>query len=591
MLDTAYLDGYSIFEFTFNKDKPNMNRYKQFDDIRDTHVSVRDFFGTTAMVLVLNRTITMINAHLECDGSDEWFRTFLSCTNGGYQSLNIPWSILKTFEKSEFNLQAIFIIHNQLLMGIILVYWFTSDLLLELDDISFKSCRLVGGGPFYPRIDLQMHNIDDISKSINEIDRLFLNKCIHNVGYIQSMLHCVGFVCNPSKMIWNGDHKAQYSFFGMSGATGTNPCPVCLTNKQQIWDKPTPQSRCWSSRTFKQIYEAWVNLSGNAGQYNIQHNLQHIPLLVAGPESGGLADLHIFQGIGGRCWRIVQEILRTKPGNSSSDVDVSTGDEDSSTNVSINKWRKSLNQKDELFCQLQQSQEAMEWLELDENRDVFENMDSNALEVKLNEMKEKIVDLQKQYHDLLKNIETMETVLFDTDSELQFLTLCDRLKIKPWHYKDDSMLGSSVKKYLTNFTIVIKALKKRDPECARIMEPCLSRLNFIAKCIWTKSEQFFSQECINYLKFNIIEFDFLYHKLIEKYGGGTGRRYGVKFHGLYHCLEWIEHFKWAPAFVDEQHLEAFNLYIRKFAIIYLCFGGHINMEKMMTKIWRNFALN
>ena len=567
-----------------------MNRYKQFDDgIRETHVSVHDFFTTTAMVLELNGTIIMINRHLQCDGSDEWFRKFLSCTNDGHKSFNIPWSILKTFEKSYINFQAIFIIYNDLLMGIILVYWLTSDSLLQLDDITFKSCTLVGGGAFYPPIELSMHNIGDISNSMDEIDRLFLNKCIHNVGYLPSMLHCVGFVCNESKMKWNGDHKAQYALFGMSGATGTNPCPVCLITKQEIWDTPTPESRCWSSRTFKQIHQAWVDLSGNGQRHQIRHNLQYIPLLVAGPESGLLADLHIFQGCGGRCWRIVQEILRSNHSNSSSDVDVSTGDQ--SSNVSMNEWRESLTKRDEVFCELQQSQEAMEWLELEENRDMFDNMNSDTFEDKLNEMRDKISNLRQEYDSLLENIKTMETLLFNTDSELQFLKLCDRLKIKPWHYKDDSMLGPSVKKYLTNFPIVIEELRKRDPECARLMEPCLSRLNFIAKCIWTKSEDFFSQECINYLKFNVIEFDFLYHKLIQKYGGGTGRRYGVKFHGLYHCLEWIEHFKWAPAFVDEQHLEAFNLYIRKFAIIYHCFGGHINMEKMMNKIWRNFALN
>ena len=153
------------------------------------------------------------------------------------------------------------------------------------------------------------------------------------------------------------------------------------------------------------------------------------------------------------------------------------------------------------------------------------------------------------------------------------------------------MIGPSVKKYLTNFPIVIEELKKCDPECAKMMEPCLSRLNFIAKCVWPKSEDFFNDECINSFKFNIIEFDFIYHKLIEKYGGGSGRRYGVKFHGLYQCLEWIEHYRWSPAFVDEQHLEAYNVYIRKFAVIYQCFGGDINMRKMMTKIWRKFMLH
>ena len=42
--------------------------------------------------------------------------------------------------------------------------------------------------------------------------------------------------------------------------------------------------------------------------------------------------------------------------------------------------------------------------------------------------------------------------------------------------------------------------------------------------------------------------------------------------------------------MDDQRVEQFNVHIGKFLPIYSCFRGHINLKRMMNKLWREFLL-
>ena len=101
---------------------------------------------------------------------------------------------------------------------------------------------------------------------------------------------------------------------------------------------------------------------------------------------------------------------------------------------------------------------------------------------------------------------------------------------------------------------------------------------------------FLSRVCVYYLKWNVIEWDHIYHKIIQKYGGCKGHKYGNKWHMFYHSLEWIERARWSPADMDDERVEQFNVHISKYLPIYACFKGHINLKRMMNKIWREFVL-
>ena len=233
----------------------------------------------------------------------------------------------------------------------------------------------------------------------------------------------------------------------------------------------------------------------------------------------------------------------------------------------------------------------MEWLSKSQNQDLFEPDFRSNMSENLNTLAQIIEDKKNHMHKLEQEMESID-ILMTTygSSQLDFLNVCDKLGVKPWHYRDDSMIGPSVKKFLNQSEIMVQCLMKYDKECAQIVEPCVTRLKFLAQCMWTKNKELFSDECVNYLKWNLIEFDYLYHLLIEKYGGGRGHRLGVKWHTLYHCYEWIEQWRWAPSWLDDQRVESFNIYVHKLLPIYACFHGHINLNKMMDKMWRNFVL-
>ena len=543
------------------------------------HVSCSDFFHSKISQLHINDNFNHLNAHLECDGSMEWFQQLVNINNGGHDSINIEWSKLRNLETSDFNKQALLVKMESIVIGFILIYWNKSDDVEHLDSMVFKRCTLVGGGEFIPHINLVNYNVE-WNTFVPKVNSQYLGKYVFDISYDDNLKHDVGITVNDGKILWAGDHKHFYCLFGMAGSTANHSCPYCLTNRNEMWGHPTPANRCWQTRSETEIYQWWMECVGGQKRSSNKFGLNSNPILIAGPGSLALAVLHQMQGVGGRIWGIIQSEIRfgSPLANHFNDPEHET----------IASWNFKHNQRDELSGEIQQLEEALNFLQCKENHDIFHGEFVNSLSDKLDEFKTQITNKKKQLNDLNKELKCIENNLKKHNSQMIFLEMCDKLNVKPWHYKDQSMIGPSVKKYVNNYNIVIEYMNKFNPQCARIMEPCLARFRFICKCMWTKSKDSYSDECLNYLKFNIVEFDFLYHLLIEGYGGGMGHKYGVKWHGLYHGYSFIKFFGFAPAFVDEQRVEAFNIHIRKFLPIYHCFGGHVNMSKMMNKVWRHF---
>lgn len=289
---------------------------------------------------------------------------------------------------------------------------------------------------------------------------------------------------------------------------------------------------------------------------------------------------HVYNvdpGPAARIWGVCVKCIRNSNGNQNNDE--------------IQKWNKLNDNLDQIKADIHQYSNSLQWLSQQSNQDLFEADFRENMNQNLNKLQQ-IIDTKKQKQlQIESEMETLDifiTAYGGTESDI--LNVCDKLNIKPWHYRDDSMVGPSVKKFLNDSEIMVECVKKYDTECAAIVEPCLARLQFLARCMWTKNKELFSDECVNYLKWNLIEFDYLYHLLIEKYGGGRGHRLGVKWHTLYHCYEWIEQWRWSPSWLDDQRVESFNIYVHKLLPIYSCFHGHVNLHKMMDKMWRNFVL-
>ena len=120
--------------------------------------------------------------------------------------------------------------------------------------------------------------------------------------------------------------------------------------------------------------------------------------------------------------------------------------------------------------------------------------------------------------------------------------------------------------------------------------PLLARLKFLTKVFWTKNAEPFSDDMIHTMKFNVIELTRLWVKFFAKYGGGTGKRIGIKFHQLIHAWEWCQKYRYSCGWCDDQRSEAFIQYIKHYSPLFEKFKGRINLKHMMDKLFRKFQM-
>ena len=576
-IDNEYSDGYSIFQFNFSKDDDNVNRYNHWEGIDSKVTSPECFFKNGVLVLCIDDLFKQINPGLEIDES--WIRRLTSFDNNNVSQIRIPFFNLTSFENSEYNKLGVLIKYKDYLCGYILICWKRlEDHGCEMhQDIKVRLCTLVGGGSFYPWFSLTEFkcNINNhvCGLFIPSIESQIICKSRSKISYQSDMLHDTGICYGNAKFKWAGDHKYFNYLFGIPSPSVKCVCPYCKSTSQERNGLPTPSNRSWGSRHRVDLEQSWVqSVAGESNQSC--YNLTKPPLLIASPSSLCLAVLHQIQGPSARLFTIIKNRI----------VDVSNEPQ------KLTIWNRLNVEIGELTVEIKQYQETIKWIANDKCEDYFDhdflrNLDSNvkklqdAVLAKQEEMKEK----SKELDDLNVNQ--------NSDSRLRFLAMCDELKIKPWHHKGDTMHGPSVKKFLYNHDIALKYLNNVvDAELIKLMKPCLVRLRFIARCFWTKTEETINDECINYLKWNLIEWDHIYHCIIHQYGGGKGHRYGNKHHMFYHSYEFMEWSRISPAWMDDERVEQFNVHIAKFLPIYSCFRGHKNLKRMMNKLWREFVL-
>ena len=575
-IDTGYKDGKSIFQFKFNKDLPGTNRWTHLHQQSKKHISATEFFAHGANKYVLDDTFWQINDEL----TPECVHRLIDYNNDNINNIYIQSNILLKFENVSCYNVGFLVEYDAKIYGCILIHWDEHCVNETISNVICKQCTLCGGGKFWPPIDNVQWNVEWCNDIAGDHAKLLpsyiLNKTKIARLYDCDFVHEVGIVVSPLHFLWDGDNKHLYDLFGMAGSRSKYFCEYCLQTLAQMQSDPTPENRCTHTRTAVQIEQHALSVASN-NKYNqdTHQSIKNQPLLFAGPWSLGLPVVHIIQGPAARLWTIIEARIRFK-------------DE---SDASIKRWNMLSNKIDTLVKEIQQYKQTQVWMNIKDNHDIFDVTFVDELQSNLNKLTDQIHMKQQQLDNTKKELKQLESTLSKTSGEMEYLKLCDTLNIKPWHHKGDSMIGPSVKKYLYNWHTVIETLKNYDSECARLMEPCLARLCFLTKCIWTKNKEKFDDNCCYYLRFNLIEFDMLYHKLIRKYGGGvSGEKFGVKWHLLYHCVEWIEGLKWSPAHMDDQRIEAWNRHMEKYLTIFHCFGGQVNMKKMMDKIWRAFTL-
>ena len=566
---------FSIDDFKLNGNDTNVNRWHFWEQIDQKEASSKIFFDRGLLMVTIDDNLQNLNPNFVLN--EAWVSKFTTYNNNGIENIYLPARSVECYEVRDVNCLALLIRYQNDLCGYVLVKWerLPSNRWEIKNNLKVRCCVLCGGGSYYPWISLNdkliNFNNNVAGTVISNVQSQILCKCRSKPTYDKYIEHDIGFCCERAIAKWTGDHKFFGYLFGIASASVSHSCAYCLTGLEDRQQLPTPQTRCWKSRTRVHLEQSWIQSLGKNKQSIF--NLTKPPLLVSSPSSLSLAVMHQIQGPAARLMTIVKQTLNTH-----------------NINPQFETCLSLICEIEHIKSEKQQYVDSLQWCSNPNNEDVFDEKFLQEKESNLNLLKKQISVREKEIVHKEKQLSELEK---EPQSKVKssFVHMCDELKIKPWHHKGDTMHGPSVKKFIYGHEIVMKYLKQcDDDQLLKLMEPCLIRLKYITKCFWTKSTEIMSDECVNYLKWNLIEWDHIYHRLINLYGGGKGYRLGNKWHVFYHSYEWIEYWRISPAWMDDERVEQYNVHVSKFLPIYACFGGHLNLKRMMNKMWREFVL-
>lgn len=297
--DSINNNGYSIFQFNFTQSHTNTNRYQALHDSTNQNVCAAMFFHNGSVVMHINSPITDINEEYGSNHVGEWINKLVNCYGNDLNVINIPWSMLQSWQSNNISTFNFLIEYDDKYFGYILVYWHMDSTVYMRKNCRYIECNLAGAGSFMPPLDARKYNVgikDHVGgEYIPIIESEMIGKTRFDLTYDDRINHSVAIVVNEIKMKWCGDHKHLYYLFGMAGGTSNNPCPTCVANNTNLHAHPTPQNRQWISRSECSIQEAWLqSVARNGGTVD---GINSNPILVAGPDSLAIPVLHMIQGL------------------------------------------------------------------------------------------------------------------------------------------------------------------------------------------------------------------------------------------------------------------------------------------------------
>lgn len=556
-----------------------MNRFTdQWKKHDQMHLSVGDWIGGDLSFLILDCNWCLLN-DIELESSDqiiEIMNSFFCCGLNVNDFWQIEFKYLSVFEKLPRNRQGFLLVYDNCVFGCVLLEWDHNIEPSTAHNIQYKTCEIVGGGQFFRPILLELIKFD-VSKFntfIPELDKQTIGACIQDVYFDPKFNHKLGYTLTRIDTKYCGDWKGLFEYMGHKGAAATHRCVWCLSSKKDQFESPTPQNRCWSSRTSYSNVQGAISAVTNSNDH-LQASLKRFPLMQCGFDKILIPTLHTNLGpIHNIFVAIVNKIA-----------------EANGSKNQMNAYNEKYHKMVELKTTLINLRESLKFIQNQENFDIFDCEFGESIEKQQESLEKQITKVKSELTVAKHDFNTLSQQMKEQDCHAKMLDLHTRMGINPWDVKKSSMIGAAGKKFLQNHDILLDELKSIDNECYELCKPMVMRLKYWCDVTWSKHLTLFSDECLKVLKWNMHEFTKLYFDFIRKYGGGKGSRFGIKIHGFYHIFEFCEAKRFSPAECDDQRVEAWNAYIAQYEPLFSCFGGKINLDKMMNKIWREFVLN
>lgn len=577
--------GTSVREFDTNRDHPGTNRFElEWNSQESNYFSPLHLFDGAMRIVTLDDDLMSLNDFMSDMTHTKIYDLLMEFNNKNITANDI-WK-MPTYNLAECaNRCAFAVCWENKIYGWICVQFDSNEIAQIQDEIQYHLCDIIGGGVYYQPVniigkcDVEKTDPNQIANSPCNIQTLhplpfeILSQSKVPLGFMRELQHQIGYVCIPLHTLWGADWKGLFSMIGHKGASATYRCAWCDSSTKDQFQTPTPDNRKWKSNDNRVIQQAAVSANTNCNQ-NLQLSFKKFPILPCGFDRFCLPTLHTNLGPIHKIFTVIRDKIQNA----------------TKTNTTIEQYNEKYSDMHQIENDISNYKHSLRFLQDLENTEQFDSDFTESLDDHQQSLKAQLHNLNGQLKQLQSEFAKIEIELQSNDGCLQLLNIYDKMKIKPWQVKKGSMVGLAGKNFLKHQDILLAKLKQCDEKCYDIAYPMCKRLEFWCNVTWSKHLILFDDALLQTLEWNLHEFQYLYHKFISNYGGGKGKKFGIKIHGFYHILEFVKWKRWSTAEIDDERIEAWNAYISKYAPIFHCFGGAENLSKMINKIWRDFVM-
>ena len=173
----------------------------------------------------------------------------------------------------------------------------------------------------------------------------------------------------------------------------------------------------------------------------------------------------------------------------------------------------------------------------------------------LDAMNGTIDDLQKIQKNIIKEINKTKKELNKHIEYKEWHELTKEAKIKEIEYRDNEILGVDAMKLPDKYETFLPALRKACPEAARIAEYLFPFQGIQFHCMAHKNIVPFTHEFLIFFKFLTLCVD-LWSLQFREACTGQPAAAGDKHHWNNHAFHFMEHYKFAPGWMNDQRTEA-----------------------------------
>ena len=465
---------------------------------------------------------------------------------------------------------------------------------------------------------------------INQTDISVLNSNNGLRTYNKNINHYINFTVLELKLKLCTDTKQMNAMCGVSDGSPNQACAVCKISTQQSNSDPCPQTRNVELKDYEtsiahglSVTRLDKDLFPNISEISVKDSegSKFLPISYILSKDFVPCGLHYRMGNGGRNYDALQtaivgekvmnsnqmkklatldkqkyEILReiqqrtqalylSEPFSESNNnyFDDSTLDSNNSNDLSNNNYNNDIDDTDVTVVSNQLNQ--LNQLNNNNNND-NENNDHNNIDITneitdqdiINAINGSVQDLNNTFIKIENTINQLHEQLCDNnDKYKEFHEIVQEAKIRELEYRPNEVLGIDAMRLPYVYELFMPMLTRMNPQAANIAKYLFPLLKIQYNVISRKNLTPYSDEFMHFFKFITVAIDkwsLLFRKVCT-----NKQLAGDKHHWMYHMYHYMDHYRFSPAWMDDQRTEATMRFAMQW---YKKYKNHLNKIKAST---------